>query len=352
MSEMQQLTYPEETLQPMLKQDLLSLARKIQVNASNGHPVALEDLTGYINSLNQITRKMGGAAKALAEEVREWVLTTKGNFLTTDVYRDMNLTTRDHKKAVVMALLRLEQEGLVAKTGTKRGSYRIVDQSAEKLDWFEADISQTYNLTWPFSLEKLMLLYPKNIVVIAGDSNTGKTAFLLNLAKDNCDKYQVDYFTNELGPEELKKRLTPFQSSGVSLEAFKKVNFRTRTSDYLDVIHPDHLSIIDYLMLTKDFWLVAEELDKIFNKLNKGLAVVAIQKKEGQKLGRGGDFALERPRLYLTMSKGRMVIVKAKNWADRRVDPNGKIFLFNLWEGCRFVQKGGYQAERQPGEEG
>jgi len=326
----------EETL---LKEAVLSLAHDLEEAAKNGRPFSPQNLGVYINRLKELQAQFCPEAirDNLTQEIRAWVLAARETFLTTDIQRELDLKAREARKKLSVVLGRLEKEGLIVKTGRRRGEYRTVDKHALTLDWEEADTSQVYGITWPFGLEKIVKLYPKNLVVLAGDSNSGKTAFLLNVVVKNIDRFEIDYFTNELGPEELKERLLNFQEAGTSLQAFQRCNFLSRTENYLDVIHPDRLTIIDYLMVTKDAYMIGDELDAIFRKLNQGLAIIAIQKKKGELLGRGKDFALERPRLYLTMENGRLNIVKAKNWRDKTVNPNGISIPFTLWGGCKFT---------------
>jgi hypothetical protein len=70
---------------------------------------------------------------------------------------------------------------------------------------------------------------------------------------------------------------------------------------------------------------------------------VAIQKKIGAQLGRGQEFSLEKPRLYLSMDKGRLSIVKGKSWANPKVDPNGLTIGFKITGGCVFEVTGGWE---------
>ena len=97
----------------------------------------------------------------------------------------------------------------------------------------------------------------------------------------------IRYFTSEMGPAELKSRLAYFDDT--STAEWKGVHFYERTHDFAAVIDPDGLNIIDFLEVTEDFFLVGRFIRDIFDKLNKGVAIIAIQKDYGRELGRGAS---------------------------------------------------------------
>jgi hypothetical protein len=185
-------------------------------------------------------------------------------------------------------------------------------------------------------------LFPKNIIVCAGSQNAGKTTFALNLAYLNRDKFKTRYFSSEMGAEELKKRLELFECDQCDWD---KVQFFERSTKFADVIEPNALNIIDYLEISSEFWLVAEEMRLIYEKLNNGLAVICLQKTAGKNAGRGGDFGLEKPRLYLNLDPdpphgGKITIAKAKSWASSNLNPNGLQLNYKIVNGCKLIKNG------------
>jgi len=177
------------------------------------------------------------------------------------------------------------------------------------------------------------LMYPKNIAVIAGSPNAGKTAFLLNTIKLNMAKHIIHYYSSEMGAEELKLRLSKFDDGAKWV-----FDARERSTNFADVIYPDDINIIDYIeIVSGEFYMIGQELRTIFDKLRKGIAIIALQKKKGAELGRGAEFSLEKPRLYLSMDSGLLKIIKAKNWAVEGNNPNGVEFKFSLVNGAKFV---------------
>ncbi len=219
----------------------------------------------------------------IAEEVKDWVMTTTGNFLTTDVHRELNLTTRDHKKAAVMALLRLEREGLIRKYGSKRGCYETVDNSVEEMDWRNADPNDFLKIEWPLGLERKTRIFPRSVIILAGVTGTGKTTYLLDLIRMNMDKHSVIYHNSEMSPQAMNYKLSMFHFP-VSEWKFKLLKWDGNT----DQVEPDALNIIDYLQAPEHVWQIQQSIARILGKLNRGIAVIAVQKKPGSMFGTGG----------------------------------------------------------------
>lgn len=276
--------------------------------------------------------------KLTKETVKAWIETTSGWWHYRELDKDLDIGTPQGKSNRRVFLKRFCDEGFVIRHPKEDGKFRLLDNQAPLIDWESADSSKVLDLNWPFELEKLVAIYPKNIIVIAGTFNAGKTAFCLNFIARNQHRAEIagllpiQYFSSEMGPEEMKLRLSKFPVSDWAFQA------RERSANFADVVMPDKINIIDYLEVTNDFFLVAEEISKIWDKLKGGIALIAVQKKQGATLGRGAEFSAEKPRLYLSMDSGRLTIVKGKNWAVEAQNPNGLKFSFKLVGGFKFVE--------------
>jgi hypothetical protein len=272
----------------------------------------------------------------LAAEVREWVLSSRGVFLSSDFVREAGLSSmssREFNKNLSKVFERLVKDGVIERVGERRGHFRRIERECEALDFLSAS-PEILPVKWPFELEKLVNIYRKNLAVVAGTSNAGKTAFLLDFVRLNMASFPINYFSSEMGPEELRLRLEKFD---LSLTDWRFKPYE-RAANFADAIIPDAINVVDYLELTDNFYKVAGELKSIFDKLTTGLAVIALQKKAGASVGRGGDFSLEKARLYLSMDPGEMKIIKAKNWAQPGHNPNNLKIRFKLVNGARFIE--------------
>lgn len=291
--------------------------------------------------LDSAMKRRGRAETSLAQEVREWVLSSSGVFLSPDVSKCLQVSSREETKNLSKIFGRLVDENIIERCGNKNGMFRLINSKAEAIDWRNASL-QGIDIKYPFEIEDYFLTQPKNIIVVAGSSNAGKTAFLLNMAALNRGKYKVMYYSSEMGAPELKVRLSKFNKP---IDYWDNVKFMERSDNFSDVIIPEAINIIDFLEIHEDFWNVGAQIKDIFDKLTSGIAVIALQKNPGTDYGLGGARSIEKARLYLSMDSGILKIVKAKNWANPIINPNGMNCNFSLVQGCEFMQLGGWRTK-------
>ena len=274
--------------------------------------------------------------------LEKWISVTDGDISVTDALQALqSMTGVTNRDTIRQALKRLKDQGMIVKSGRKDGVYRRVDAHAEDINWLSA-ADETIDFKYPLGIEKYVLTLPKNIIIIAGVPNSGKTAFLLNCVRKNMKMFDIHYFSSEMGSYEFKTRLSKFE---LPLKEWR-FHPKERVSDFGSVIKPDAINIIDYLEMTSDFWLVAQYLREIYEKLNKGIALVAIQKNPGTDVGLGGYRGMEKPRLYINLENGKAKIAKAKNWAHETINPNGMELHFKLVQGCKFIIERDWKKEK------
>lgn len=277
----------------------------------------------------------------LAADIRDFVLSSTGVFLSSNVAKCLQLSSRDELKNLSKALNRLKLEGIIEKAGNRDGEWRLIDQSCQPMDWINADCS--YLPLWmPLRLGEICGVQPGNILVFAGAKDSGKTAFLMNIAKENRHKYKVHYFNSEMGASEFKLRAGNFDD--ISVQEWRDVFVYERSENFQDVIKPGegNLNIIDYLEVVDEFWKVASTIQKIHQKLNGALCVVGLQKNPNVDLGRGGAFSLEKARLYVSLDYQHAKIVSCKNFVENemiRGSPRGYTCKYKLFKGCKITKQ-------------
>jgi hypothetical protein len=280
-------------------------------------------------------KREGRKHENLTEEIREWVMSTDGLFLSTDVHRCLQLSTRQEMKNCAEALRRLVDKGILEKDKKQNGKWRKKDVDETVMD-LNQEILPTVDIWLPCNLHNIASLRPKNIMVIAGVSNTGKTAWLLNIARNNKNVY---YFNSEMEIGELKEKLSSFEGG---IKYFNHVTFLERSSNFSDVIRPDAINIIDFLEIHEEHYKMGLLIKEIHDRLGKGVCIIAIQKDKNKDFGVGGVSTLEKARLYINLdnegSYQKAKIIKAKIIKDRTRNPNQA--EMNYW-----ITKGGTKIE-------
>ena len=270
----------------------------------------------------------------LNQEVRDWVLLQERYIYVTECYEALHLLHANDKTNCRVILHRLCKEGILERIS--QGTFRRIEQDCADIDIWSADVTPL-PIKYPLGLHEFVNTYPKNIIVVAGEPDAGKTAFLLNLARLNMCQHEVVYFSSEMGRIELRTRLEKFN---VPMDEWKRVAWKERAADFAPMIRPNAVNIIDFLEIHENFFEVGKLIKQIFDKLENGIAVIALQKPKGRDEGLGGQRGLEKPRLYLSMSPGLLKIVKAKNWRHENINPNGMMRKWRLGGGCHFKTEG------------
>jgi hypothetical protein len=282
---------------------------------------------------------------SIQDKTREFVKYTQGSFTNDSMYRDLGIINGIDKTASRTVLGRMVKSGELERIGDKDGVYRKVKAGIKPMIWADADIRDYYPLKMPMGLHNEMAFYPKNIMVVAGAKSSGKTAFLMNMAwmnKTNHKDHKLRYLNSEMGPEELKKRVSMYEYP--LGDWVKDIDFIERSSDFHDVIDPNGFNIIDFLEIGDNFYRIQGDIKKIHDKLDKGVCIIGLQKATGDHIetGRGGDFSKEKSRIYIALDRSKDVrdqyslkIVDCKNPVHEAV--TGKVIPYTLNSGTTFV---------------
>jgi ribosomal protein S27AE len=184
-----------------------------------------------------------------------------------------------------------------------------------------------------FGFEKTMIVPSGGLVVVAGVSNMGKTGLLQNFCVENCEQYHVTMMINEANKSKFKRRIqrmTWFNPRGDDGKV--KFDLIERHGEWKYAIQPNDINIIDWIDLPDgDFYKINGILDGIKSRLNKGIALVALQKSEGKTLGTGGQFSEHLADIYLNIDFQRLTVRKCKEW--NAPNPNNKVWGFEIVEG-------------------
>ena len=275
-----------------------------------------------------------------------WVQLAPGVFTYQDASRHFlrgEADTNTNQLDLWVILESMVEQGLLERVGNARGRYRVKDDKLVKMDIFSASVDPE-PIWLPFGAQKLVNIYPGNIITIGGEKESGKTALSLNIAFDNRDKYTVHYFNSEMGPEECRVRCAKYsESHRISLREWEDINFYERSDNFADVVFPGkgNLNIIDFYECHGEFYEMGRGIRDIHDRLDGAVCVLNIQKNKGADLPLGGARSLEKTRLHFSLMRlpgeeypHRLRIDLGKNWAQEKLNPRGLYVDYKLGGGC------------------
>lgn len=311
-------------------------------------PFPLSEMEAKIKSALKRAKKKEGK---LSEIVEAWVNLQEGYFDLTTMKQNLQLLTPEDKNNADVIINRMKKSGAVEKYGNKAGVYRRVDKEFERVDFLSASGGE-FKISLPLSLNEQAKLYPGNICIVAGSKESGKTAFLLNVAARNLGKKRIVYLNSEMGADEVRNRLLLFEDIPLNQWADQMEVYYLKTTqtpaDFID--GTDTIWIIDYLEIAEDFSKISLPISAMHEKLGKGIAFVALQKADGKEIGRGADFSREKARLYLSLDwdrdkrQNKMKIIDCKAWRTNK-NPRGLVRYYNLVKGSEILPKTGWIEE-------
>lgn len=242
----------------------------------------------------------------LTERAKEYVEACTGEFTAWSLAKELGIQSIDDRDSIMSDLCALK---LCEPTGRKNGTFVPVSAAAPEIDWLNA--KEEYEpLLLPFGLHRAAGVTQRSLVLVAGETNTGKSYMSMLIAhmnlKQNGGAYDKIYFWNsETTPGAIRANA---KRVDYDVEHWRGLLVKERTEDFHHVIEPDGFNIIDYLQIEEDFYLVGKRIKHIFDALRTGLCVIFIQKKKGQPLGIGGAFTQHKPALGLTLTEQHGIV--------------------------------------------
>jgi len=106
--------------------------------------------------------------KNLAQDVRDFVMSSNGLFMSSEIHSCLNLSSRQEKKNVSNILGRFVEEGVIERAGNRNGQFRRIDKEVEEMDFLNAE-TESVNLWLPFGIHNMVETMPGNIILIAGE---------------------------------------------------------------------------------------------------------------------------------------------------------------------------------------
>ena len=279
-----------------------------------------------------------GEYKRISALVDRWLTFHKGETFELDmIARHLDIKEAVSRDYLTQKLSYEVRHGILEKNNRL---YRSVDNTIKYIDWVGASEGQTIDLGWPldrenntsFDFEDHIVISPGDIIVIAGVSNMGKTAMILNLLWENMDRYPCTLMGNEYVPSKFKRRVSRMNwANPLKEDGTAKFELIERRDGWKDIIRPNNINLIDWINLGDNFYQIGMIIEGIQSVLGGGIAVISLQKSEGKKLGLGDQFGEHLSSVYLVIDFERLTVRKAKEWRGK--NPNGNTYGFQIVDG-------------------
>lgn len=253
---------------------------------------------------------------------------------------------KEYRNSIIKVLYNIIYINKIPLLKQRGNLYSLIEKDLDVIQWWQnpQDIPE-FELLYPFGeednssfgFEESIKIIPGDLLVLAGETNRGKTSFLLNLLVNNCEKYPITYFSSEFNEYKFRERIQRFPHDKIFDGDKPRFELISRTRNFDDAIaeRPDNLCIIDWIKLEDDLFKMGAVLGHIKDNLKNGIAVVALQKRTYKDVGEGGEGTLDFTDAYFVMSFERLHVIRVKT--PKNITIEGKTFGFKLVEaGTRF----------------
>jgi len=281
-----------------LKRSILKFSYEIGNMITNGTDV--NDIVGYVKDFINNIRLFDTGGSPLTQAVREFVDTSQGVFMSSDVVICCQVSSRKDKQNISKILSRLCENTIIERTGIRNGQFRRIENDFKIKDLSKV-VKTKLDIRFPLGMEKFVAVKPGNIIMYAGTKGSGKSSLLLDCARLNMRRNNVWFFSFEADEEEILERIETYPTLSVS---DWKVNWVDDPPNYVDIIQPNDVNIIDYVEARgqQEAYHVPQTIREIHDRLKKGICILAVQRNKDKKFGVGGEGLLAKPRVVCNVT--------------------------------------------------
>ena len=311
-----------------------------------------KEVTRGDKRVTEVTATETVGTQNLANDIHSFLRASKGSFTVDFLDRELGLMSRLHKRRRSNILnkyinkeYKTKTDIILKKDPRKANLYHLIPTEMDWID-LEAPTEENFPIKLPFDLDKKISIPPKSIIIVAGTTNSAKTALILNTLRLNLKSSFEKLLLMSEGAGEIKGRIKYFGDPAKLWKdnvmiASQSDNFDTAIETY----NTDGLTCIDYLEPTDgQYYLLTSQIRNIYDCLKTGVAMVALQKHSQSTMGRGGEGTAEKARLYMTVdylcSGDRSIVcalalTKVKQSLDKNMQ--GKELHFRLEHGSKLT---------------
>ena len=288
---------------------------------------------------------------SVRQEILWWLESKTGQVQVKDWYNESNIVKKEEKHAAIVAFKALCDQGILESCGNRSGTYRKIERDFVVQQWWEGQ-GDHLPLKFPLDVHELIKVYPGNIILLEGQKSQGKSAYALDFCRMNRKLFEdrgIRYQNVEMADDELKERFASYPEGVMTHEEWKKIQIIKRTSDWWDLIIPDGLNVVDYLIEYKEAYLIADFVFRIHQKLKSGIALVIVQRDPFKPYPAGGRAVRDIPRLVLSLVHHKIKIEDAKSFLKTSYgNPTGLIRPYKQVHWWHFQPQDDWYMEDDP----
>ena len=290
-------------------------------------------------------------AEITTQEVRNYLKFYEGKLVDLDrLRREFNIVPGSKSfDAVRNIMFQLAEQKVVKATGLRPGEYKVLEpvipvnfslNGSDTEGVLDVRFPRSYIDDSTFELEDMVEISQGDLIEITGETNYGKTAIALSFLGENLGLYPESVLmgseytssTGEISPK-LKRRLKRMDWASWTDDNSPRFKLLPVEHDYEDYVEKDGLTVIDWISLPGEYYLIDRVLKTIKNGVGDGLVVAVLQKNKGAEFAEGGQRAERYADLVLKIdrygdSESMMTIGKVK--AAKGKSPTGRTFAFTI----------------------
>lgn len=294
-------------------------------------------------------------AERLSDKLDDFLKTAQGkevslSYLRTELRIDPGTPSWNSLRELMR---KLAERKIVKPSGRNDGVYKVIKQ-VRPIKVFGRERRPPIRVEFPCAQDTgLELDFADNIVfregdliLLSGQSNKGKTLLCMNFCGENIESHPVlmgnEYTTIDDDP--LPRFLHRLDNMDWVewADDFGEDKFTLLPvhADYAEHIVKDKINIIDWINLDANMlYGISAVMEGIKRELGKGVAIIALQKKEGESAGRGGQFTKDFADCELLLDQfGDTEILLTVGKIKEYTKPvSGRMFAYTIVNGVKIT---------------
>lgn len=290
-------------------------------------------------------------AERLIDKLRELLASAEGRDISLRQLRDeLRLEPGTSAwESIRKSMQLLQNQKVVKPSGRQDGVYKVLLpvrpvhfslDGDEKEGILDVHYPRSYIDDSTFGLEDLVELSEGDLILVTGETNYGKSGIAHSFLGENLGLFaksvlmgsEATSSAGEISPK-LRRRLKRMNWAVWEDENGVRFTLLPVEHDYEDYIEPNCLTVIDWISLPGEYYLIDALMKTIKNSIGRGLGVVVLQKNKGAEFAEGGQRSERYADLVLKVDRfgeNETILTIGKVKAAKGKSPVGRTFAFGF----------------------